>query len=103
MAVPETWSAYVRRVSGGLTQAQVAEKIGVAASNVGRWVRGEPGMPRAETVITFAKVFNQPVMEAMIAAGYFTEAEAMGTARTPLTEYSTEELFDELKRRTLNN
>jgi transcriptional regulator with XRE-family HTH domain len=55
MRIPmETWSDYVRRVAGTLTHAQIAQKSGVASSNVGRWLRGEPGLPRAETVIAFA-------------------------------------------------
>lgn len=29
------------RISAGLTQAQLAEKIGVAAQHVGRWERGD--------------------------------------------------------------
>lgn len=93
------WSEYVRRVVGALTQAQVAEKSGVASSNIGRWIRGEPGLPRAETVIAFARAFNQPPMEAMVAAGYFTAEEASSTTRTPLSEYSYAELIAELQRR----
>lgn len=102
MRVLETWPEYVRRVTVGLTQAQIAEKVGVASSNVGRWLRGEPGMVRAETVIAFAKVFHRPPMEALVAAGYFTAEETTGTVRTPLDQYSTDELFAELRRRTVN-
>ncbi len=96
----ESWQAYVRRVAGALTQAQIAERIGVAPSNVGRWLRGERGIPTANNVIALARAFDQPPMEAMIAAGYFSADEAGSTARTPLGEYSTSELFDELRRRT---
>lgn len=100
MRVTETWPEYVRRVVGPLTQAQVAERIGVAASNVGRWLRGEPGMPRAETVIHFANVFNRPPMEAMIAAGYFSDDDiALTVVRAPLSEYTDEELMAELAKR----
>ena len=53
MRMVEKWPEYVRRVSGGLTQAQIAERIDVAPSNVGRWLRGEPGLPKAESVIVF--------------------------------------------------
>lgn len=96
----ETWQEFVRRIAGPLTQAQIGEKIGVAPSNVGRWLRGEPGMVRAESVIAFAKAFNASPMEAMIAAGYFTHDDVGTTVRSPLSEYSTDELFAELKRRT---
>lgn len=103
MQVVETWPDYVRRIAAGLTQAQIAEKIGVASSNVGRWLRGEPGMVRAETVIAFAKAFNEPPMEALVAAGYFSPDESAGQARTPLSQYSTDELFAELRRRTITD
>lgn len=99
MAVQDAWTAYVRRVAEGLTQAQIAHRSGVASSSVGRWIRGEPGLPKAETVITFARAFGQPPMEAMVAAGYFTREEAGSSARTPLTEYTYTELIGELQRR----
>lgn len=99
MRVIEDWPTYVRRVAAGLTQAQIAERTGAAPSNVGRWLRGERGQPTAANVLAFARAFNQPVMEAMIAAGYFTPDEVGSTARTPLSEYSKLELLDELRRR----
>jgi transcriptional regulator with XRE-family HTH domain len=100
MRIPmETWSDYVRRVAGTLTHAQIAQKSGVASSNVGRWLRGEPGLPRAETVIAFARSFNESPMEAMVAAGYFTHEEATSDVRTPLSEYTYAELIAELQRR----
>lgn len=103
MAVQDTWPQYVRRVTGSLTQAQIAAKVGgVSTSNIGRWLRGEPGLPSAENVITFAKAFNRPPMEALCAAGYFTAEEADMKSRTPIAEFTTAELFDELRRRTIN-
>ncbi len=94
-----TWAAYVRRLAGQLTQAQVAMKTGVAASNVGRWIRDEPGLPRAETVIAFARAFGQPPIEALVAAGYLSPEDGASRARTPLDEYSYAELIAELQRR----
>lgn len=95
----ESWSEYVRRLAGNLTQTQVAERTDMAQSNVGRWMRGERGAPRAESVIAFARAFNQPPVEALVAAGYLTAEEAAAKARTPLSEYSKDELFDELRNR----
>lgn len=97
----EDWPTYVRRIAGRMTQAQIAAKVGsVSTANVGRWVRGEPGQPNADNVIAFARAFNQPVGEALAAAGYLDEADVATAARTPLTEYTSAELFDELRRRT---
>lgn len=97
----ESWPDYVRRLSGNLNQTQVAEKTGMAQSNVGRWLRGERAVPRAESVIAFARAFDQPPVEALIAAGYLKPEDAASTARTPLAEYSISEILDELRRRTV--
>ena len=96
-----TWSDYVHHHTKGLTQVQVAEKTGIAQSNVGRWLRGEPGTPKAESVIALARAFNQPPVEALIAAGYITaeEAGAAIKVRTAISEYSAVEHLDELRRK----
>jgi transcriptional regulator with XRE-family HTH domain len=96
----DQWPEYVRRIAPGMTQAQIASRIGVSASNVGRWIRGEPGQPAAENVIAFAKAFSRPPLEALTAAGYFTPSEVVPKFRSPLSEYSTSELFEELRKRT---
>jgi transcriptional regulator with XRE-family HTH domain len=99
MRVLEDWPSYVRRIAGGMTQAQIAAKVGsVSVSNVGRWLRGEHTQPGADSVIAFAKAFHRPIVEALTAAGYVSEGE-VDTTRTPLTEYSTAELFAELQNR----
>lgn len=97
----ETWAEYVRRVSAGLTQTQIAEKSGVAQTNVGRWLRGDPGQPKADSVVAFARAFKQPPVEALIAAGYLSiEEGAPGKgARTNLSQYSSDELIAELRSR----
>lgn len=101
MPVTENWTEYVRRIAGNLTQAQIAKAMGgVSTSNIGRWIRGEPGQPAADNVIAFAKAFKQPPVEALRVAGYFTDDDVSPTARTPLTEYSVDELLEELRRRT---
>ena len=92
------WQEYVRRVTGTLTHAQISEKSGVAQSNVGRWLRGEHIVPKADSVISFAQSFGQPPVEALIAAGYLEESQTTAP-RSPLSMYSTGELFAELARR----
>ena len=104
----ETWSEYVRRVSSPLTQTQISERCGVAQTNIGRWLRGDPGLPRAESVVAFARAFEQPVIEALVAAGYITPDEVgisfvPHKGRTSIREFSTEELFAELRRRTITD
>jgi transcriptional regulator with XRE-family HTH domain len=97
--IVEDWSAYVRRVAGGLGQLDIAERTGLAQTNIGRWLRGEPVVPKAESVVAFARAFNEPPVEALVAAGYITEEEAGAKARrakTPLREYSEVELLQEV-------
>ena len=98
----DQWAQYVRQVAGNLNQLEIAAKTGIAQSNVGRWLRGEPGLPKAESVVALARAFDQPPIEALVAAGYITEEEAGAKARrgrTPLNDYTEAELLDELRRR----
>lgn len=101
MHVSETWTQYVGRIATGLTHAQIAARSGVSVSNIGRWLRGELATPDAGNVIAFAKAFDRPPLEALTAAGYFTEDEVIPPNRTPLSAYSMTELIDELRRRTV--
>lgn len=94
-----SWSEYVRRVAGTFTQMQIAEKTGLSQASVGGWLRNQPGVPRAESVIAFARAFHQSPTEALLAAGYLTDDEVGLIARTPLSQYSRDELFDELSNR----
>jgi transcriptional regulator with XRE-family HTH domain len=101
MAVEDDWSAYVRRVVGDMNQLDIAARTGLAQTNVGRWLRGAPGQPRAESAVQFARTFGREPLEALIAAGYLTAAEAGATVilRPGLAEYSSAELLAELSGR----
>lgn len=96
MFLMETWPQYVRRVAGALKQEQVAELTGISQATVSAWLRGAPGVPRAETVITFARAFERSPVEALVAAGYLDATEVAAKVRTPLGEYSREELLQHL-------
>jgi len=101
MRVIEDWPTYVRRIAAGMTQAQIATKVGsVSGSNVGRWLRGEHAQPGADSVVAFARAFRRPITEALAVAGYISDDEVTTPERTPLDRYDTAELFDELRRRT---
>jgi hypothetical protein len=95
----QTWPDYVRRISKGLKQEEISEMTGISQTTISAWFRGAPAMPKAEMVIAFAKAFRQPPVEALVAAGYLDAADAASTVRTPLSEYSSGELFDELRSR----
>lgn len=101
MRVVEEWPEYVRRLTSGQTLAQIAQRSGISMSNIGRWIRGElVATPDAANVIAFAKAYGQNPMEALAAAGYFTASDVQPGQKTPLTQYSTDELMAELRRRT---
>lgn len=101
----ESWPDLVKRVTNPMTQTQIAERAGVAQTNVGRWLRGERGQPQADTVVRFCRAFKVPPLEGLMAAGFITaeEAHAATRVRVPLAEYSTEELLDEIRRRTIHD
>ncbi|WP_328358363.1 helix-turn-helix domain-containing protein [Mycobacterium sp. NBC_00419] len=100
----ETWAQYVRRATQGTTQVQLALVTGVAQTAIGRWLRGETAAPRAESVVAFARAIGKPPVEALVAAGYLTPSEAAQRIEVnqALSEYSTNDLLDELRRRTVD-
>ena len=98
VGMPESWPEYVRRITRGHTQAQISKRSGVSETNVGRWLRGERGQPKPDTVIALAKAFGQPPAEALIAAGWLEPDDTRGN-RTPLSAYTYAELIEELRRR----
>ena len=63
------WAAYMRRVTAGATQVQIAEQTGIEQTSISRWLLGK-NRPRAELVIQFARAYNHSPVEALIAAGY---------------------------------
>lgn len=92
------WNEYVERVAGDETQATIAHKLGVSGPTISRWKKFGP---RPENVSTFARVYDRPVLEAFVAAGYITpeEANEQPTAAPSLTSLSNDELVNELARR----
>ena len=74
LTAPETWPQYIRRISGGLTQAQIAERIGIGRLSVCNWLLGKT-QPKAETVISVARAFGRSPVEALVAASYLGTEE----------------------------
>ncbi|HPY25393.1 MAG TPA: helix-turn-helix transcriptional regulator [Mycobacterium sp.] len=100
----ENWAQYVRRATQGTTQVQLALVTGVAQTAIGRWLRGETAAPRAESVVAFARAIGKPPVEALVAAGYLTSQEAAQRIEVTraINDYSTDDLLEELRRRTIN-
>jgi len=101
-AVPtaETWPEYVRRISGGATQAQIADRIGVGRLSVCNWLHGKT-RPKAETVIIVARAYRRSPIEALIAASYLDSGEADNPIeiRASLAEVDAGDLGAEVLRR----
>ena len=96
----ETWPEYLRRISGGATQGQIAERIGIGRLSVCNWLHGKT-RPKAETVIQVARVYQRSPIEALLAAGYLRPDET-GRAvelRTSLRDIPGEDLAGEIRRR----
>lgn len=88
---------YLREISGGATNVEIAKIAGTSHTSVGRWSKS---IPSPEVVVRLARHYGRPPVETMVAAGYFTAEEAsVGTVRMPLSAYPHSELLNELDRR----
>lgn len=61
-------------VIDGAVPKVAADRIGVDKSNFTRWKQGN--RPAVEFVLKFARSYGRPVIEALAAAEYITDAEA---------------------------
>lgn len=92
-----TWWEYVQQKAQGATQAEIAEKTGIAQSSVARW---RTVSPKSDNAVAFAHAYKRPVLEALIAAGVITEQDAQITeAPQDLTKVELEDLLSEALRR----
>ena len=100
--VSETWGDYVRRVTADRTQKDVSAVTGMDQTMISRWSLNR-NVPRAENAVAFARALGESPVEALIAAGYLTAAEAAvrTRVRTSLREFSFDEIVTELRRRTV--
>ncbi|WP_286275616.1 helix-turn-helix domain-containing protein [Mycobacterium antarcticum] len=97
-----TWWRYVATVTGNSTQKDIAAATGIDQSSISRWQRGS-NTPRAEAVVTLARVYGHSPVEALVAAGYLTSDELgvveLTTLTGDLTGASIDSLLSELRRR----
>lgn len=98
--VAETWPRYLRRISGGATQAQIATRIGIGRLSVCNWLQGKT-QPKAETVMLVARAYDRSPVEALIAASYLQAEEVRLPIerRSSPTDLGAEELAAEVRRR----
>ncbi|UVY83839.1 helix-turn-helix domain-containing protein [Brachybacterium sp. NBEC-018] len=93
---------YLDDITDGATRAQIATVAGVSASTITRWDPTRPDhiKPRADAVIAIAQHYGTPPLEALIAAGILTAADARVRETTkPLSTYPHAALLRELQHR----
>lgn len=87
----------MERISAGISQEAIGEKVGMSQSAVGRW---KMSSPKPEGVAAFARAFNRPVLEAFVAAGFLTDEDARLTqVPADLTAVESDLLLEEIRRR----
>ena len=93
-----SWWEYVDRIKGGDTQDAVATAVGVKGSTISRWKSGGVDPRHAAA---FARHYGRPVLEAFVAAGFLTPAEArMRPAAAPdFSQLSNDELLELVRAR----
>jgi transcriptional regulator with XRE-family HTH domain len=99
----ENWPEYLRRITAGQTQSQIAERTGIGRLSVCHWVHGKTN-PKPETAIAVARVYDRSPIEALLAAGYLNAAEV----RLPIErrcsprDLAAEEIVAEVRRRLID-
>ena len=98
----ETWPEYLRRITGGQTQSQIAARVGVGRLSVCHWLHGKT-RPKPETAMAVARVYDRSPIEALLAAGYLDPAEVRlpVDSRSSPQDLPAEEIAGEVRRRLL--
>ena len=98
----ENWPEYLRRITSGQTQTQIAERIGIGRLSVCNWLHGKT-RPKAETVITVAQAYRRSPLEALLAAAYLSveELDQHIDIHTSPTELPADDIANEVRRRLL--
>lgn len=88
------WIDYVRQHAGGDDDTAIGRRIGVSGASVGRW---RTSAPKPESVRAFAAAYQVSVLEAFVAAGFLTAAQARETVvRVDVSSLSDDELVSEV-------
>lgn len=98
-AMSGTWWEYVQRITRRAQQKEIAGATGLEQSSISRWARGKN--TSAEAAVTFARAYNQPPIEALIAAGYLKTDDVGGIVKveSSIRDLPTEQLLEELQSR----
>lgn len=96
------WPTYLRVITDGAAGVTIAERSGIPASTISRWLSGEFD-PKPRQVVQVARAYGVSALEALIAAKYLTAEEVDLAATTPrefqLREFTELEIANEIVRR----
>ena len=97
--VSETWPQYLRRISAGETQNQIADRIGVGRLSVHNWLHNRT-RPKAETVIAIAQAYQRSPLEALLAADYLEPDDLEGRVvqQGSLSAVPARDITEEIRR-----
>lgn len=97
------WWTYFKTTAGTDDGATIAEAAGVTAPQVSRWKTGT-NKPDADKIISFARHYKRPPVEALIASGYILPSEVGDVIeiRSTAADIPDEGLLDELSDRLLH-
>jgi len=98
------WWEYVTRIAGTDEHIAIAAKSGIGTSVLSRWSRGTHD-PSAQMVVTFARAYHRPPVEALTVAGYITATEAAEAIEItrPTSRLTNDELLAEVRRRMIEH
>lgn len=98
----ETWPEYLRRITAGQTQEQIAHKLGIGRLSVCNWLHGKT-RPKAESAIAVAHAYQRSPIEALLAASYLHPDQLHQNIdiRTSPRDLSAEDIATEVHRRLL--
>lgn len=98
MSTTTTWWSYLRGITNGASNVEVARKVGFHESNMSKWSKGSK--PDFEFVVKIAHAYRVNVLEALVAAGYLSEADAnLREVKVGLSDLSTADLAREIAAR----
>lgn len=94
-----SWWSYVEHVAKTSRQRSISDRADLDPTAVTRWKQGH--IPKADMVAKFARAYERPVLEAFVAAGFLTPAEAdeQPSAIPSLESLDEDDLIKEIRRR----
>lgn len=96
----DQWWEYVTRIAGTDEQKTIAANAGIGPTVINRWANGS-NEPSAKLVVTFARAYRRPPVEALVAASILDESDASAVIeiQRDLSNLDDDELVEEVRRR----